>query len=250
MAPGDPILLPAGNPGPYTGEGNNTWLIDGAQPTLVDAGTGQPGHLEAIAEALDGRPLARVLVTHDHSDHASGVAAIRECWPDVEVLAVAAARSPARTLIDGERVPAGSRMLQVVYTPGHAADHVCFWDPVRRELFSGDLLLASGSVVIPAGRGGDLAAYLASLERVAALGPVRAYPGHGPVIDDPAATIAAAIERRRQREADIARLLDEGLTADAIVDRLYPDLTGPLRQAAALTVEAHIVRIRQTGPSR
>lgn len=243
---GAPRLIPADNPGPFTGDGNNTWLIDGPEPTLIDAGVGEPSHLEAIAEALDGRPLARVLVTHDHSDHASGVPALRECWPQVEVLAVANARQPTRTLIDLEKVRAGARTLQVVYTPGHAVDHACFWDAANRELFGGDLVLAAGSVVIPGGKGGDMRAYLDSLRRVASLDPGRIYPGHGAVIDDPAATIAGAIAHREQREADILRLLDEGLTdIDAILGRLYPDVAEPLRRAARLTIEAHLEKIRQ-----
>jgi glyoxylase-like metal-dependent hydrolase (beta-lactamase superfamily II) len=240
-----PLLIPAGNPGPYTGEGNNTWLLDGPEPTLIDAGTGEPAHLEAIAEALDGRSLVRVLLTHDHPDHASGVPAIRDFWPDVEVLAVAQARQPARTLIDGEKIHAGSRTLQVVYTPGHAPDHICFWDEESGDLYAGDMVLADASVMIPGGRGGDMAAYLASLDRMAALGARRILPGHGRIIDDPARAIARAINHRHAREQQILRCLDEGpADAAAIVARLYPDLPDGLAAAAQATVEAHLAKIR------
>lgn len=184
-----PLLIAAANPGPYTGDGNNTWLLDGAEPALIDAGTGEPAHLEAIAAALGGRALARVLVTHDHPDHASGVSHIRACWPDVEVLAVATTQAPARTLIEGEKVRAGDRLLHVIYTPGHAPDHVCFWDAAARELYAGDMVLLQTAVLIPGGRGGNMRAYLASLERMAVLGARRIYPGHGPVIDDPDSVI-------------------------------------------------------------
>jgi glyoxylase-like metal-dependent hydrolase (beta-lactamase superfamily II) len=245
-----PILVPAGNPGPYTGDGNNTWLLDGAEPTLVDAGTGEPSHLEAIAAALDGRPLARVLVTHDHSDHASGVPALRECWPDVEVLAVATTRDPSRTLIDRERVRAGNRFLEVIYTPGHAPDHVCFRDEAASAVFTGDLVLLHSSVLIPGGRGGNLRAYLASLERLSGLGARRLYPGHGPVIDDPASVITRAIKHRREREDQVRACLRDGLdSAEAIVARLYAGLPAGLERAALLTVEAHLEKIRgEQGP--
>jgi len=241
-----PQLLSAANPGPYTGDGNNTWLLDGIEPTLIDAGTGEAAHLDAIAGALGGRPLTRVLVTHDHSDHSSGVARIREYWPNVDVRAVASTQAPAETLTDGERVRAGDRMLQVIHTPGHAPDHVCFWDAATRELYSGDMVLLHTSVLIPAGRGGSVRGYLASLERMAELGARRLYPGHGPVIDDPDTVIRRAVLHRLTRESQIIACLDQGVAdVDAIVARLYPGLQTGLENAARLTVEAHLEKIRE-----
>ena len=81
-----PIPVHAFNPGPITGAGNWTWLISGRLPTLVDAGTGDPRHLDAITTALNGTALAQVIVTHSHSDHASGAPAIAERWPAVRFL--------------------------------------------------------------------------------------------------------------------------------------------------------------------
>jgi glyoxylase-like metal-dependent hydrolase (beta-lactamase superfamily II) len=245
MSSPQPRLIHAANPGPYTGAGNNTWLLDGAQPTLVDAGTGQPSHLEAIAEALDGRPLVRVLLTHDHQDHSSGVPAIRDLWPDVEVLAVATTHAPARTLIDREKVRAGDRSFQVLYTPGHAIDHICFWDAAARHLYAGDMVQASGSVLIPAGRGGGLRAYMSSLDLLSSLDARRIYPGHGPLIEEPARVLARTAAHRLARETEILRCVDEGLTdPDAIVARLYRGLPDALVRAARLTVEAHLEKIR------
>jgi glyoxylase-like metal-dependent hydrolase (beta-lactamase superfamily II) len=241
-----PQLLSAGNPGPYTGDGNNTWLLDGAEPTLIDAGTGEATHLEAIAGALHGRPLTRVLLTHDHSDHSSGVPRIRDCWPHVDVRAVASGTAAGRPLTDGEKVRAGDRVLQVIRTPGHAPDHVCFWDAASRELYSGDMVLQHTSVLIPAGRGGSVRAYLASLERMAGLGARRIYPGHGPVIEDPDTVIRRAVLHRLARESQIIACLDQGIAdVDAIVARLYPGLQGGLERAARLTVEAHLEKIRE-----
>src|SRR5687767_12200555 len=81
-----PVALHARNPGPMTGTGNWTWLIPGRVPTLIDAGVGDPRHLDELAQALDGSPLAQVLVTHAHSDHADGVTAIAERMPSVRFL--------------------------------------------------------------------------------------------------------------------------------------------------------------------
>jgi len=230
-----PLLIQAGNPGAMTWSGNNTWLLDGVEPGLIDAGVGLPSHLEAIASALGGRPLSRVLVTHDHTDHSSGIPALRSRWPELDV------RQWPTGLSDGQLIRAGDAVLTVVHTPGHAADHVCFWDEASRELYCGDMLVRGSTVMIPAGAGGGLRAYLASLERIAALAPVRVFPGHGPVIDDPLGLIAQYIEHRRLRHRQVAACLALGIhDADAIVTRVYPDLVPALRRAARATIEAHL----------
>ena len=245
-----PILIPAHNPGPYTGDGNNTWLFtEGDAPTLVDAGTGVPAHLDAVAAALGGRPLHRVIVTHGHSDHASGVPAVRERWPAVEVLKfVLEDEHGWIPMVEGMRLTAGDRELRVIHTPGHAPDHVCLWDASRGELFAGDMVVRPGSVLIPAGRGGSLREYLASLRRMALLGPTRIYPGHGPVIDRPLEVIEEYIEHRRIRENQVLECLADGVTdVDAIVGRLYVGLREGLERAARMTVLAHLDKLREEG---
>jgi glyoxylase-like metal-dependent hydrolase (beta-lactamase superfamily II) len=251
MAP--PILLSANNPGPLTGSGNNTWLIDGDEPTLVDAGVGHPDHLRAIEAVLRGRALAHVLVTHGHSDHASGVPALRARWPQL-IASKWPSTNPGseppcndegwRPLRDGERVRAGDADLLVIHTPGHSLDHVSFFDPVTRDLFAGDMVLAESTVLIPAGRGGNLRQYLASLERLRALAPARILPGHGPIVERPGERIAVYIAHRETREAEVRRCLADGVTdPDAIVARIYPGLAEAMRPAARLTILAHLEKL-------
>ena len=243
------ILIPAGNPGPLTGRGNNTWLIDGREPTLIDAGVGHPDHLDGIARALAGRALARVLVTHGHTDHAAGAPAIQARFPGVEVHKW---NLPGETgwlpLADGQRVGAGDADVVAVHTPGHALDHVCFWDERTRDLYAGDLLALGTTIVIPGERGGGLRAYLASLERIAALGPARVLPGHGPVIDRPLDLIVEYLEHRQMRERQVLACLAEGLASpEAIVARVYPDLADNLRPSARQTIDAHLAKLRAEG---
>jgi glyoxylase-like metal-dependent hydrolase (beta-lactamase superfamily II) len=234
--------LLARNPGTLTGPGNNTYLIDGAEPTLVDAGVGHPEHLDELAAVLGGRALARVLVTHGHPDHASGVPSLRARWPGVAVHKWTSAGDAANwlPLRDGEVIRAGDQQLSIVYTPGHAVDHVCFWHTPSRELFCGDMMTKTTTIMVPpSSRGGSLADYLESLRRLAALEPTVAWPGHGDVIDAPVQRIETYLAHRAERERQVQACLDEGVTdIDAIVARVYADTPTDLWPAARLTVEA------------
>ena len=233
-----PILIPAGNPSDWTGPtGNNTWLIRGSEPALIDAGVGHPEHVEAVERALDGVPLARVLITHWHPDHVKGLPALQERWKGVKVI-----DGP------GEPVPAGDGVLEIVPTPGHAPDHVCFFDPESRDLYCGDLARRGGTIVIPARKGGDLRAYLASLQRVRELNPRRLLPGHGPIVDDPIALIDEYVAHRQQREQQILQaMLDGARTVEEIVRRVYPALPASLSEGAADSVRAHLKKLRDDG---
>ena len=243
----EPILLTVANPGPLTGPGNNTWLLDGEEPALIDAGTGSDDHISSIATHLDGRPLLRVLVTHGHPDHAAGVPALRARWPDIEAWKwPLAADANWQALRDGQNIRAGDRRLQVVHTPGHAPDHVCFWDSEHGDLFAGDMIIQGTTVMIPAGRGGNLRDYMQSLEQMARLTPRRVLPGHGPVVERPLELIAAYLEHRRLREEQVRACLVDGVSdVNAIVARLYPAIPDEVRAAARLTVEAHLEKLEE-----
>jgi glyoxylase-like metal-dependent hydrolase (beta-lactamase superfamily II) len=250
----DIVRLPAFNPGPYTGDGTNTYLVCGRQPLLVEAGVGDPRHLEAIAAALGGRPLARVVVTHHHADHVAGIGAVAARWPGAWLAKrpwpERDAADPVRwmALADGDELPAGDGRLTVVATPGHAPDHLCLFDPASRTLFGGDLLVREGTVTIPASRGGSLVDYLASLERVAALAPVRVLPAHGPVIDDPCALVARYLAHRRDREAQIVQAIARApRDLEAVVAEVYRGVPAALVGAARETALAHLRKLEAEG---
>ena len=235
-----PILIPAGNPSEWTGPtGNNTWLLDGSEPALVDAGTGESSHLEALERALDGRALARVFITHWHPDHVKGLPALRDRWPRLHVVDA-----------PGDPLPAGDRTLEIVPTPGHSPDHLCFFDRDAGDVYCGDLARRGGTIVIPARKGGDLRAYLASLARIRDLAPRRLLPGHGPIVDDPIALIDEYVAHRARREQQILQaMLDGARTVDEIVRRVYPALPASLSDAAADSVRAHLAKLRDEGRS-
>jgi glyoxylase-like metal-dependent hydrolase (beta-lactamase superfamily II) len=142
---------------------------------------------------------------------------------------------------DGISVVAGDGELDVIPTPGHAPDHLCFFDRASGDLYCGDMARLGGTVVIPAGQGGSLREYLASLARIRALAPKRLLPGHGPIVDDPAALIDEYIAHRRMRQEQIAAAIASGATTvDQIVAKVYPDISEAVRRAAEDTVRAHL----------
>ena len=238
------LTIPAGNPSPWTGpEGNNTYLLPGGVPALIDAGVGDPAHIAAVEQALAGTPLALLLVTHSHPDHARGVPALTARWPAVTVRNVA-----PDVCQDGESIRAGDTTLTALHTPGHAPDHFCFMEDSTRDVFCGDLARKGGTIVVPASAGGNLAQYLASLRRIRALQPRRLLPGHGPAIPDPAALIDEYLRHRAEREAQVVELLQSGTTSiDAIVQRIYTGLHPTVVRAAADSVLAHLIKLRDEG---
>jgi glyoxylase-like metal-dependent hydrolase (beta-lactamase superfamily II) len=146
-------------------------------------------------------------------------------------------------------IEAGDGTLTAIYTPGHAIDHCCFRG--EDEVFCGDLARLGGTVVIPAGRGGDLVAYLQSLARVRDLRPRRLLPGHGPIIEDPEAVFASYVRHRAQRDSQILEALNQGAsTHQEIASRVYGTLAPELTRAAADTVLAHLIKLAAEGRVR
>jgi glyoxylase-like metal-dependent hydrolase (beta-lactamase superfamily II) len=242
------------NPGPMTGRGNATWLIPGRTPVLIDAGTGDSRHLADLEAELDGATLSRVLVTHAHVDHASGAPAIAARMPAVVFAKMPwPARDsryavPWEPIADGASFDAGEVTISAIHTPGHSPDHLCFWEPRSRTLFCGDLAVKGTSVVIPASGGGDVAQYIASIERVLALDPVRLLPAHGPVIDEPAKLLRSYLAHRREREQQVLAALMAGDTsADAVVARVYQGVAPALLPMARESVTAHLQKLERDG---
>jgi len=267
VAPGLRQVL-APNPSPMTLHGTNTWIVGEGRVAVIDPGPALPAHLAAILAALGpGEAVSHILVTHAHLDHSAASRPLAEAT-GAPVLAFGdalAGRSPVMAqlagtgggegvdtgfapdvvLADGTEVAGEGWTLTALHTPGHFGNHLSFaWG---ERLFTGDQVMGwSSSLISPPD--GDVAQYMASLKRLAAVGARVAHAGHGPDIADPAARIAELAAHRRQREAEVLAALT-GAPADAatLAARIYTDTPPALLGAAARNVLAHLVDLSERG---
>ena len=251
--------IPGFNPGPMTGAGNNTYLLPGRTPTLLDAATGEAAHLSAVARALGSDRLAQVLVTHAHQDHADGSEPIAERWPDAAFRkmpwperdrAHAVAWKP---IADDELVPRRRRRAARRPHAGSRPRPSLLLRRDRRHAVLGRSRRPGHHRRHPrlARTAAASRSNLASLRRVQALAPARMLPAHGEPIDDPQAILREYIEHRRRREAQIVAALRAGVgRPDDIVDRLYDGLAPALRGMARESVVAHLIKLAEEGRAR
>ena len=241
----------ADNPGPMTLDGTRTYLVGEERTVLLD-----PGPAEGLEERLEalvaGRGVAAVALTHAHPDHAGGA---REAgaWTGAPVLA--SAETLARTGLEGRAVEdgqgfdvdGGASTLQAVATPGHAADHLCWWWPPAGAVFTGDLVLGTGTAMV-GHPDGHMGSYLESLERLRRLEPERLYPGHGEPVEDADGRLRSYLRHRRERERQIRRAAEEGAGSVAeIRRRVYGELPDGLGFAAEASIRAHLEHLEERG---
>jgi glyoxylase-like metal-dependent hydrolase (beta-lactamase superfamily II) len=194
-----------------------------------------------------------VLLTHRHPDHAEGA----ERFADMARAPLAAYAAngnsvcaTAAAIADGQRITTGGVTLVAMYTPGHASDHLSFVLEEERALFTGDHVLGYGTTVI-AYPDGDMAAYLRSLDKARAAMPTRLYPGHGPVVEDPEPVLEYYKTHRLEREQQVLDAIDKGdATVEEMVERIYAEYDRALHGAAALSVRAHLDKLRHDGVVR
>lgn len=240
---GSASVLLAPNPGPMTLDGTNTWLLrlPGSEGcAVVDPGPLHEEHLAAVAAS--GAPVELILLTHGHFDHSEGAPRLAELT-GAPVLALD--RSHGAPLPLGERFTAGGVRVEVIETPGHSGDSVCFYLPDDDAVLTGDTILGRGTTVV-AHPDGRLGPYLDSLRRLREFGDAAVLPGHGPELPSAGRVADAYLEHRSQRLEEVRRALADGATAPQdIVETVYADVPRAVWPAAELSVRAQLEYLRE-----
>ncbi|HEY6627995.1 MAG TPA: MBL fold metallo-hydrolase [Acidimicrobiia bacterium] len=234
----------ANNAGPFTGPGTNTWLLDDGQGevVIIDPGPVDSAHFEAIQSAILGRSVIAVIVTHTHEDHAPMANPLAlELGVPAYGYAPGPEFDPDLRLEDGGRVAIGVAAIEVIHTPGHSEDHLCF--RVEDVLFTGDHIMGGSSVMVE-----TMGPYLASLEKIRHTGLRRLHPGHGDDMDDPDNVIDWYLAHRLQRHEQIFEAIKAGAdNPQAIVETVYSDVGAPLQALALRSVQAHLTLLTDQG---
>ncbi len=240
-------------------EGTNTWVLvepGEREAIVIDPGPDDASHRGAIIDAVDANGANRVgliVVTHGHADHAQGAAALADqAAAPVRAVASANCSKGQQPLTDGEQLRVGGLRLDVVATPGHTADSVCFVIDADAALLTGDTILGRGSTVVARPDGG-LADYLATLRRLRALTDERqllaVLPGHGPVVDDPAGKLDDYLQHREERLEQVRTAAAQSTTVDEVLQAVYGDVAPEVQFAARWSLLAQLDYLRDEGVS-
>jgi glyoxylase-like metal-dependent hydrolase (beta-lactamase superfamily II) len=253
------VLAP--NPSPFTFTGTETYIVGAShEVAVIDPGPNDSDHLAALLAAIGPAKVTAICCTHTHRDHSPAAAPLSALTGapiigcDVLALEDDGPRAdasfdmtyaPDRVLRDGESLTGPDWTLTAIATPGHTSNHLCFALQESGALFTGDHVMGwSTSVVSPPD--GDMAAYMASLDRLYARTDRVYYPAHGAQVDKPQQLVRGMIGHRRQRERQIVKLLEEGLGLIVdMVPRMYKGVDQGLWPAAGRSVLAHLIDLEQ-----
>ena len=255
------IRVTAPNAGMMTGPGTNSYLVGCPQTNqwvAIDPGPADPVHLHALQAAAPG-PIVQILVTHTHVDHSPGAALLhtmtgapvagrRPAYPQGQDASFA----PQRELAGGEVLEIGpGTALQVIHTPGHASNHLCYLLEAEKTLFTGDHVMQGSTVVINP-PDGDMAVYLEALRGLLALDIEWLAPGHGFLVARPHEVVSALIKHRLAREARVVQALKAVATSrhvhlDDLLPHAYADVPAGLHPVARRSLLAHLLKLQGDG---
>ncbi len=247
--------ITAPNPGVFTGGGTNTYLIGKEDLTLIDPGPNIKEHIDEIIRAGKNK-IKRILVTHTHTDHSPAALPISKvlkvpmygrlvdgesAWEDETFI-------PDVVLSDADLIKTDEYTLEVIHTPGHASNHLCFLIKELNCLITGDHIM-DGSTVVIGPPDGNMRNYIDSLNKLFKYKIDYFAPGHGNFMHHPKKTIESIIRHRLSREAKVVRKLeDSGETnLEALTALVYDDVSEHLHPIAKFSLEAHLIKLLEEG---
>lgn len=255
------VLAP--NPSPFTFTGTQTYLVGSDEElAVIDPGPDEPDHLAALTAAIGEARVVAICCTHTHRDHSPAAAPLAAAT-GAPIAGCAAlviesdmpradapfdqTYAPDRVLADGESVGGDGWTLTALATPGHTSNHLCYALEESGALFTGDHVMGWSTTVV-APPDGDMAAYMASMERLHEREDRVYYPAHGPAVENPKQLVRGMIGHRRQRERQILNCLGDGIvTIPGMVAKMYAGLDPRLTGAAGQSVLAHLLDLERRG---
>lgn len=247
--------LVAPNAGLMTGPGTNTYFVEQAgRVCVIDPGPADTTHVDSIL-ALTPAPISAVAVTHTHRDHSPAAAELIE-----RTGAISVGLPPPPTIENDQDFKGSSepldalaacgfdQILEIVATPGHASNHLCYRHRGFDVLFTGDHIM-NGSTVVIMPPDGDMADYLTSLRKLLNLDIRKIAPGHGELMDRPQEAINALVEHRLRRERKVVKALRETGPGSLreLVTVVYQEVDPRLHGWAERSLHAHLIKLQADG---
>lgn len=245
-------LVRAPNPSAMTLSGTNSYLIDcgNGQAICIDPGPPLERHVRALLDRANSMEctISLIALTHTHPDHAPAALMLAQ-ESGAPIAAHARTEFPhTRDLRDGDVMHFGDTSIQAMEAPGHTFDHLTFYEPREGALFTGDVVLGEGFVVI-APPNGAMRPYQHTLQRLLDEFPhaKTIYGGHGEPVRDPQAKLREYIAHRQTRQQELLTALAGPMTIPDLVRTIYRDTNPILWPAAARQMLAYLIPLEQEG---